>query len=327
MKYIDPLYGEVEFNQPILLDLMGTTAMQRLKGVLQHGITGLIGVTRATSRFEHSLGVMILVQRFGAPIEEQIAAMLHDVSHTAFSHVIDYVFNEHNSQSYHEQMKEEYVAGTDIPAVLAKHGYNWRDFLEEDNFPLLEQPSPALCADRLDYFLRDSRDLGLASDGEVQVALNHLVLYNQRIVMDDLDAARWVGEGYLTCDEMSWANFREIALYELTARLIKTSLNLGVLTEDDLWSTDQHAWDKLKSCKYPSIQEQIKLIDPQTQFVWDEESPTFRVGAKLRTIDPDVLHNGRSLRLSQLDPLFARRRAQYIQRKSGQWPVRVVQFE
>lgn len=325
MKYPEPLYGPVELHEPVLLDLMGTAAMQRLKGVLQHGITGLIGVTRATSRFEHSMGVMILVRRFGAPIEEQIAAMLHDVSHTAFSHVIDFVFNGHNSQSYHEEMKEAYVAGTDIPHVLAKYGFDWRIFLEEDKFPLLEQPAPALCADRLDYFLRDSRDLGMASETEIQTAMEHLVVFDQRIVMDDLDAARWAGETYLNADEKSWANFREVALYELTARVIKTSLELGILTEDDLWTTDRQAWEKLQACTDPSIREQLKLINPQTQFVWDEEAPTFRVGAKLRTIDPDVLQNGSLLRLSQLDPQFARHRSEYIQRKSGMWPVRVVQ--
>jgi HD superfamily phosphohydrolase len=37
---------------------------------------------------------MLLVRRLGASLEEQIAALLHDVSHTAFSHVIDSV--DHN---------------------------------------------------------------------------------------------------------------------------------------------------------------------------------------------------------------------------------------
>ena len=74
------------------------------------------------------LGVMALVQRLGGGLEEQIAALLHDVSHTAFSHVIDYVFHSHDSQGYHEEHKEAFMAGSDIPAALARHGYDWRDF-------------------------------------------------------------------------------------------------------------------------------------------------------------------------------------------------------
>ena len=66
------------------------------------------------------------------------------------------------SFSYHEEKKLEFVSGTDIPVSLEKYGYNWLDFMDETNFSLLEQDLPHLCADRLDYFLRDARDLGLA---------------------------------------------------------------------------------------------------------------------------------------------------------------------
>src|SRR3972149_6643629 len=174
-------------SEPSLIDLMHTAAMQRLRGVLQHGITGLIGITRPTTRFEHSVGVMLLVQRLGASLEEQIAALLHDVSHTAFSHVIDYVYDGHDRQSYHEEMKEPHMAASDLPDVLATHGYHWRDFLHEEDFALLEQPAPALCADRLDYFLRDSRDLGLASDADIRSALDHLMVQAGRIAVDDVE--------------------------------------------------------------------------------------------------------------------------------------------
>ena len=240
--------GRFKLIEPVLLDLMQTAAMQRLQGVLQHGISGLLGVTRPTSRFEHSIGVMILVSRLGASLEEQIAALLHDVSHTAFSHVVDYVFDGHDSQSYHEEQKEQWIAKSDLPEVLGRFGYNWQDFLHEESFRLLEQPAPALCADRLDYCLRDSRDLGIATDDEVQWALSHLVVAGERIIMDDLAAARWLADTYITADDASWANFREVGLYELTAQAIRTAFRLGVFAEDDLWGTDATAWARLNAC-------------------------------------------------------------------------------
>src|SRR5512139_863920 len=142
MYYSDSIYGEVDIEEPVLLDLMSTQALQRLRGVLQHGITALIGITQPVTRFDHSLGVMLLVQRMGGSLEEQIAALLHDVSHTAFSHVIDYVVDDHNSQSYHEEWKEAHLLASDVPEVLARHDYDWRDFLHEEDYALLEQPSP-----------------------------------------------------------------------------------------------------------------------------------------------------------------------------------------
>lgn len=324
MKFYDPLHGTSVIEEPILLDLIQTTAMQRLHGVLQHGISGLIGITRATTRFEHSLGVMLLVRRMGATPEEQIAALMHDVSHTAFSHVIDYVFDGHDTQGYHEEMKETYVANSDIPSTLAKHGYDWRDYLHEENFPLLEQPSPALCADRLDYFLRDSHDLGVAAQAEIQIALDHLVVHDNRIVVDDLEAARWLGYNFIAADRASWANFREVGLYELTAQAIRTALRLGVLSQADLWSTDEQAWAKLQACSNPGLRAQLKLVSPKTKFVWDDTTPTFRVSTKLRTIDPDVLHDGLVRPLSTIDADFAHHRAEYLNSKSGKWPMKVI---
>jgi HD superfamily phosphohydrolase len=324
MHYHDRIYGGFEIDQPVLLDLIQTRAMQRLHGVLQHGITGLIGITHPTTRFEHTLGVMWLVRRFGGSLEAQIAALLHDISHTAFSHVIDYVVDNHDQQSYHEDNKAWFVARSDVPATLARHNIDLDRVLHEEGFALLEQPAPRLCADRLDYFLRDSVDLGLATLTEVHAALDHLIVADGRIVTDDTAIARWLAETYLAADEKSWANFREVGLYEVTARAIRIALNLGAISEADFWLTDAELWRKLYDSREDDLQRQLALISPDTRFEWDETAPTFRVSTKLRTIDPDVLIAGRLSVLSELDAGYARRRAEYLTRNAGKWPMRVV---
>jgi HD superfamily phosphohydrolase len=324
MHYADSIYGEVEIEDPVLLELIQTQAMQRLRGVLQHGITALIGITQPVTRFDHSLGVMLLVRKMRGSLEEQIAALLHDISHTAFSHVIDYVVDGHDSQSYHEEWKESHLLASDVPEVLARHGYDWRTFLHEEDYPLLEQPAPRLCADRLDYFLRDSRDLGLSSAQDVQRALDHLIVSAGRIGVDSLEVARWLAYTYIAADKASWANFREVGLYEVTARAIKAALQIGAITEDDFWGTDEQLWRKLHVIEHAEVQRQLALASPATQFEWDEVNPTFRVSTKLRTIDPDVLIDDRFRPLSTLDADFARYRANYLNTNSGKWPMRVV---
>ena len=324
MIYTDPLYGPYQIDDPAVLALLQTAAVRRLQGVLQHGITALIDITRPTTRYEHSMGVMVLVGNLGGSRKEQIAALLHDVSHTAFSHVIDYVFENHDGQNYHDEHKERYMAGTDLPAVLAQVGLDWRDFLEESQFPLLEQPAPRLCADRLDYFLRDSLDLGLATPTEVGGALEHLVLSEGRIAVDDRQTARWLADNYMAADEASWANFREVGIYELTARAIRYSLTAGILAEDDIWGTDVKVWRKMKAAADPGLKALLAPIQASTRFVWDEDRPDFVISTKLRTIDPDVLTDGELRPLSELDAEFGRRRRDYLSRKQGKWPMRVV---
>jgi len=324
MLISDPVYGTEEIAEPWLLDLMGSQAMGRLKGVLQHGISGLVGITTPVTRYDHSVGAMILIRRLGGSVEEQAAALLHDVSHTAFSHVIDYVVDGHDSQSYHDEVKEEYVSGTDLPAIIGKYHHDWRTLIDEQRYSLLEQPAPALCADRIDYFLRDALDLGIATAGAVRKVLSHLLNVEGRIVVDDAGAASWLAYTYIIADKASWANFREVGLYEITARAIKRALKLGVISEAEFWSTDAAVWETMHSSSDPELRRQLALVSPDTRFISDPEQPDFRISTKLRTIDPDVMIDGRLRKLSEINDLFNDYRLRYLRQKRGKWPVRIV---
>lgn len=324
MQHDDPLYGKVEITEALLLDLIASDAMQRLKGISQHGITALLGITPPFSRFDHSIGAMLLVRRLGAPIKEQVAALLHDVSHTAFSHVIDFVFDDHSGQSYHEEKMEEIVANSDIPAILNRHGMDWREFLDETKFPLLEQPSPALCADRLDYFLRDLEFLRLANSAEVRAALESLEVVEGRIVVRDADAARWLAYTFIEADRARWSSFREVGLYQLTAKAIKVANQCGFLGEADLWGSDEALWEKLQSADHPEVRGLVNLITPGTRFTWNEKCPAFRVDTKVRSIDPSVAYGRSVAPLSTLDPAFCQYRNEYLAGKQGQWSLSVV---
>ncbi len=324
VKIKDKVYGPVQITSPVLVDLMNSKAMRRLQGIMQHGISALIGITQPVTRFDHSVGVMLLTCRLGASLEEQIAGLLHDVSHTAFSHVIDYVYDNHDGQSFHDEQKEAYISQTDLPSILERHGYYWYMFLDEENFPLLEQESPRLCADRLDYFLRDAQELGLAQQSDIDFVLQHLVVVNGRIAVDNLQAAQWLGYKFMAADDASWANFREVGLYELTARAIKRGLSVGAIDESDIWGIDQPLWENLHTNPDIVLHNWLNLIEPATQFVWDEERPTFQISTKIRTIDPDVTVDGALIPLSELDPEFASTRTDYLLRKSGKWPMRVL---
>ena len=298
--------------------------MQRLRGVLQHGITALIGITQPVTRFDHSVGVMLLVRRLGGSLEEQIAALLHDVSHTAFSHVIDYVVDGHDRQSYHEEWKEAHLP----PAMCRKF---WRGTVMTGATSCTKKiircwnnPRPA-CAPIGWITSSETAAIWVCPPvDEIQRALDHLIVHDGRIGVDDIEVARWLAYTFIAADKASWANFREVGLYEVTARAIKTALQIGAITADDFWGTDEQLWRKLHAIDHAEVQRQLALISPATRFEWDEVNPTFRVSTKLRTIDPDVLIDHRFQPLSALDADFARYRADYLRSNSGKWPVRVI---
>ncbi len=324
MIYDDPIYGPATIADPILLDLLKSAALDRLRGVLQHGVTALLNITKPITRFEHSVGVMLLVRRVGGGLREQIAALVHDVSHTAFSHVIDHVFHDQGTQSYHERQKEWWIARTDLPAVLARHGIDWRDFLDDKPFPLLEQPLPRLCADRLDYFLRDGSGMGLLSATDVRIVLDHLVVADARMAMDDVSAARLLGEKFMAADDRSWSNPNELVIYELAARGIRAALESGVLSEEDLWGTDAVLWDRLRRSDDREVSRWVRLTERRPKFVTDHDAPTIRIRPKVRAIDPDAATPDGLRPLSLLDDDFRRQREAYVRRKAEGISVRLV---
>lgn len=140
MHYEDALYGYVELPAAIA-DLLHTAPLQRLRGIHQGGAMILADPAINHTRFDHSVGVMLLIRYLGGSLQEQLAGLLHDVSHTAFSHLIDYVL-EMPGEDYHEQRYETVLAHPEIQAALARHGFDYQHFLDLDQYSLLEQPLP-----------------------------------------------------------------------------------------------------------------------------------------------------------------------------------------
>ena len=174
IAFTDPVYGEVRFTEPLLVDLYNSDAVQRLSHVFQGGITAFIKPERRTTRLDHSRGVAALLRRLGADVYEQAAGLVHDVPHTALSHVVDFVF-PNREHDYHEVHRDQVIEASDLPKIVSGHGLDWHWLTDTEHFSLLEQPLPRLCADRLDYFLRDGVvDVRTFGKADAEALLNHL---------------------------------------------------------------------------------------------------------------------------------------------------------
>src|SRR5690348_1533614 len=104
MRWKDRVYGDSEITDEGVLGLIGVPTFQRLRGVYQAGPSAIAFSFKDVTRFEHSLGVYLLLERLGASRKEQIAGLLHDISHTAFSHAVDFVVTS-DEQDHHERLK------------------------------------------------------------------------------------------------------------------------------------------------------------------------------------------------------------------------------
>jgi len=261
----DILYGNVELPA-IFRDLLNTVALKRLSGVHQSGAIFLVNPDMSHSRLEHSIGVTLLIRMLGGSELEQIAGLLHDVSHTAFSHVGDYVF-ENKEENYHEQVYADVLLKSEIPAILLKYGYHIDQVLNGD-FPILEQPLPDLCADRLDYTLRDSLHGGIITRYSARVFLQHIKLQDEQIVVTDEVQADWINDVFKRLNDDLFNLPLHVYANQELALIIREFLQSGFLKEGDLFRDDTFLLNKIRSTSvgYEAVKA-IKLHKGYTNFL------------------------------------------------------------
>lgn len=297
MRWNDRVYGDVAIDDPKLLALIACPTFQRLRGIRQAGPSAFAFPFKTVTRFEHSLGVHLLLRRLGAGLREQVAGLIHDISHTAFSHAVDFIVSS-DEQDHHESLKPEFLRRPDLAAALDALGFAPEEFFDDSVFPLLERPLPWLCADRIDYFCRDGLACGAATPEMVARFLAHLTVVDRMIAFTSAAVAREAVCLFTVMNRDWWASATEAFIYNEFADALREGFRLGTLSKDDLLTDDARVLAKLRGAGSPLITEKLDHIlhfHPERL-----EGFTPRVIPKNRWLDPPVLVGSRIRRLSEI---------------------------
>jgi HD superfamily phosphohydrolase len=181
-RIYDCVHGYIELTETEL-KVINAPVFQRLHHVRQLGLSFLVYPTAQHSRFSHSLGVLYVVSEFIDALKERndqsttldspediqtlrLAALLHDIGHHPFSHVLENSIVQYDSEeAKHENFGKWIIENTSI-----------RDQIEDYNIEKIGAMitkshtervynsliSSDLDVDRLDYLLRDAYFTGVA---------------------------------------------------------------------------------------------------------------------------------------------------------------------
>lgn len=290
MKYIDKIYGEHEFSG-VIEEIIQTNIFRRLKKIHQGGSIFLVNPQINHTRFEHSIGVMLIIKKLGGSIEEQIAGLLHDISHTAFSHLIDYVLDV-EGEDYHERRYVDVLKDNELNAVFEKYQLKGTVFIDIEKFKLLEYPLPYLSADRIDYTLRDMFQIGKVSLKEISWFINGLDSFDNRIVLKSKAYGEWFQEKYNFLTTEYFEGEENIEINVIMTKIIKYCLGNGVIQEKDFFEDDFSLIDKINQ-KYNLMQ----WIDK----IRGGELENNKLTTKKRIVDPEIIVNDQILPLSEVN--------------------------
>jgi HD superfamily phosphohydrolase len=160
----------------LITKLIDTPEFQRLRRIRQLGLANFAYQGAEHSRFTHSLGAFHLATRilarlcssYSIPDEDQIAvrvaALLHDIGHGAFSHVLESILNFHHEDFTIAAIESD---ATEVGRLLARFNADLprrvADIIRGSFRPvaLAQLVSSQLDVDRMDYLLRDSLMTGV----------------------------------------------------------------------------------------------------------------------------------------------------------------------
>lgn len=139
--------------------------LQRLKGI------GLLCGTDWTtlyknrfyySRYDHSVGVALIIWHFTNDKKQTIAGLLHDVSTPVFSHVSDFRKGDALTQTATEAPNEGLIrSDKGLLQLLKQDGLTVEQIEDYHKYPIADNEIPCLSADRLEYMFPS----GMALDG------------------------------------------------------------------------------------------------------------------------------------------------------------------
>lgn len=305
MNYTDRIYGKTSIKEPVILDLIKTHSLERLKYVDQGGYYEPYCPGSAHSRFEHSMGVYLLLRKYKAPLAEQVAGLIHDVSHSAFSHCIDYVVRgeSQKDQSHQDAIFERFVKESEIPAILSAHGFDLDYILEDKNFPLKETELPDLCADRLDYSLRAMVIFKVASRRSVLDLLGDLTVKDNHWVFRNFTSAKKFARLFRELNNAHYCGLDTAVMFVTVSDYLRYALQQNYITQQDLYTTDKGVLTKIKRHlkRDAHLRKLFRRMNNLIPFKNDPKDYSVRIFSKSRVVDPLFIEKGRFKRVSSRD--------------------------
>ncbi len=288
--YRDPVHNIIRLQTDsdegeLMMRLIDAAEFQRLRRIKQLGL-GLYTYQGAEhSRFTHSLGAFHLMTRVLDRLSEtntiasddriaaRAAALLHDVGHGSFSHVMEKVLHFHHERWTVQVILDEH---SEIGKLLRSHSSDLPDKVAsiiEGKFQpaaLAQLVSSQLDVDRMDYLLRDSLMTG-AKYGIYDLEW----IINALAIDEDADRIYVQARGIYAVEEYLQARyymFRQVYFHRTlrSAEAVLRSIMRRALTlldeRKDLWYAEGTAFEKILRRETLTSHEHMQVDDSDFVF-------------------------------------------------------------
>jgi len=109
------------------------------------------------SSLDHSVAVALIVWHFTHDKKQTLSALLHDIATPAFKHCVDFLNGDYMTQESTEDLTTQMIIESkEISELLKRDGIEIAEIENYHMYPIADNDTPKLSADRLEYSLSNA---------------------------------------------------------------------------------------------------------------------------------------------------------------------------
>ncbi len=282
-----------------LNDYIATPAMQKQAKIsVSCGIvySDLFPTVRFYSSLDHSIAVALIIWHFTHDKKQTLAGFFHDIATPAFKHCVDFLNGDYYKQESTEALTTKTIAKSkEIMRLLKRDGISLDEVNDYHKYPIADNDTPKLSADRLEYSLSNSLFMYPQNTlNQVRDAYNDIAIQTNPVGETEL--------GFRTMDHacdfvkvtsnmsMSYRADRTRYSMQFIADVLKCLNRDNMITIDDLYRlSEEDVIEIVKKSKYGrAFETWTNAKEIKTSLAEPRDVYYVHHGAKIRYIDPLV---------------------------------------
>ena len=307
-EYLKILSNEIP---DFLNDYINTPQMQKLSGIsVSCGTyyTKLFDKMVWYSSLEHSIAVSLIVWNFTKDKKQTIAGLFHDIATPVFKHSIDFMNGDYKKQESTEDLTTQIISESkEIMSLLKRDGIKIEEVDNYHIYPIADNDTPMLSADRLEYTL--SNGLGACKNIWNMEDVNEIyenieIQKNEQGIEElgfkDIEIAEKFVRGMRKLSNSYIDNKTKFSM-QFLADIMKIMSLQNLITKKDLYElSEKEVIEKIEKYDYAEISQKFDMWKNAHEIKESDEKVKDKycvsIDAKIRYINPLV--NG--IRISEI---------------------------
>lgn len=250
------------------------------------------------SSLDHSIAVALIIWNFTHDKKQTISGLFHDIATPVFKHCIDFLNGDYIKQESTEELTKKFISESkDIMHLLKRDNIKLEEVCDYHIYPIADNDTPMLSADRLEYSLSNSLIVYKINtlDDIKEIYEDIEIQTNENQVIELGFKTKKIARNFVKTTSKLSILYRDNATrfyMQAIADIIKKMNNDGLIRKEDLYNLkEKEVIDIIKKSKYKYVFYKLTSI---TKVNIKEYEPTdmyyVKNRVKIRYIDP--LYNG-----------------------------------